>query len=336
MLRKKVLVVLAAGMATRFGSLKQLNPVTPQGETLLDFSVYDALQAGFNAVVFIIKHSIAAEFEEKIAAHWRPHIEVRYAFQDNALLPCEMELDKERVKPLGTTHALYCAQECLHEDESFVVINADDYYGQAAYFSLAAFMNDVNRTIGKECGMVPYRLDKTLSAEGTVSRGVCVLDADNYLTQIEERTMIKRLSPAESGVLQAGADKESEQLGAGNLQSLPEEKIAYSEDNGTSWHELAATTPVSMNVWAFDYQIFTLCAEYLRNFLQHELAANPLKAECYLPNMVGEGLKRGELQVKALSGGDLWFGLTYKADQPQVESALAALKAQGVYPEHLF
>lgn len=330
---KKVLVVLAAGMATRFGSLKQLEAVNDYNEVLLDYSVYDAKRAGFEAVVFIIKREIEQAFEERIAKHLRPYIEVRYAYQEMTDLPIKVELDKERTKPLGTAHALYCARKSVKADEKIVVINADDYYGIKTYQILADYLDNTNMQVNGQAqyAMVAFELANTLSEEGTVSRGVCAISTDGYLAEINERTKIGYLTKE-----QAGCDENSCSVEAMLALSKGERLIGYSLDDGKTWQLLAPHTPVSMNIWAFDYSVFHLCANYLQEFLENDLVKNPLKGECYLPMAIGEANLAGKLTVKAFKGSEKWFGLTYKQDQAKVQVAIKDLIKQGIYPPQLW
>lgn len=343
---KKVLVVLAAGLASRFGSLKQVRAVNAYNEVLLDYSVYDALRAGFSAVVFIIKAEMRAAFEAAIGSHLRPYIEVRYAFQDFNDLPQAVTLDPARVKPLGTAHALYCARNSVKPDEKIVVINADDYYGPQAFQTLADYFDGNeqpqkrNGVALKQYAMVAYELDKTLSEMGFVSRGVCELTPDSYLERINERTQIGYLPPTAEIVdgerVDCDADSCSLQAVLLKEKQARERVIAYSEDGGASWRTISGKTPVSMNIWAFDYSIFALCQDYLSDFLQNKLAAAPLKAECYLPLAVGEAVKREEVQVKVYQGNNQWFGLTYQDDYPKVQAAICKLVAEELYPQQLW
>lgn len=330
---KKVLVVLAAGMATRFGSLKQLEGVNDFNEVLLDYSVYDAKRAGFEAVVFIIKREIEQAFEERIAKHLRPYIEVRYAYQEMSDLPIKVALDAKRTKPLGTAHALYCARNSIKADERLLVINADDYYGIQAYQVMADYLDQSSmiKAGHVEYAMVAFELAKTLSEEGTVSRGVCAITADSYLSEINERSKIGYLTKE-----QAGCDANSCSVEAMLALSRGDKLIGYSEDDGQSWQLLAPHTPVSMNIWAFDYSVFELCANYLKAFLENDLAKNPLKGECYLPLAIGEAILAGQLTVKAFQGSDKWFGLTYKEDEPKVKAAIKELIFKKIYPAQLW
>ena len=330
---KKVLVVLAAGLATRFGSLKQLQGVNDFNEVLLDYSVYDAKRAGFTAVVFIIKREMEKEFEARIARHLRPYIEVRYAYQDMTDLPVDVKLDPERTKPLGTAHALYCTRKSVKADEKMVVINADDYYGIQAYQTLADYLDQTDMQVNgqAEYAMVAFEISKTLSEEGTVSRGVCAISEAGYLSDIHERTQIAYITKE-----QAGCDANSCSLEAMLAMENGERLIGYTEDDGETWTLLAPHTPVSMNIWAFDYSIFTLCENYVKEFLINSLAKNPLKGECYLPMAIGEARELGNVVVRAFKGSDQWFGLTYKSDQPKVQAAIKELIADKVYPPQLW
>lgn len=282
------LVVLAAGMGSRYGGLKQLDPVGPGGEILLDYSVNDALKAGFNKIVFVIRRAMLDQFRESVGARYESRIPVEYAFQELEPLPGGRVSPPGRTKPWGTGHAVIAAASVVRGP--FTVINADDYYGPEGFAELAGFL------AGAEPGryaMVGYRLEKTLSEHGTVSRGICRSDANGYLIDITERTAIAR-TPA--GIVAEGN---------------PPVQLT-----GSEW--------ASMNFWGFTPDVFGRLAEQFEEFLQ-ERGGDP-KAEFYLPAAISALIASGEATVRLLHSSDPWFGLTYPEDRPLVVQALSALK----------
>ncbi len=306
-MEKPVLVVLAAGMGSRYGGLKQIDPVGPDGEVIIDYSIYDAKKAGFEKVVFIIKHAIEEDFKEVIGRRMEKNIQVEYAFQELDDLPAGVSVPEGRQKPWGTTHAVLAARGLINGP--FAVINADDYYGPAAYKTIYDFLCAQQQDCGKEhFGMVGYRIENTVTDKGTVARGVCQADADGYLVTIAERLKIAK---AESGA-------------------------KYTENDGQSWIDLPAGTLVSMNFWGFSERFMAMAGDSFPAFLAANLAQNPQKCECLLPATVDEVIKTGRADVKVLESSDRWYGVTYKEDKPEVVQMLKDKHAAGVYPTPLW
>ena len=285
------LLVLAAGMGSRYGGLKQLDPVGPRGETLLDYSVRDAVGAGFGRVVFLIRRDIEKEFREKVGARYEGVVPVGYAFQELGDLPRGFAPPPGRTKPWGTAHAVWCARDAV--ETPFAAINADDFYGAESFRRIAEFLSSVDSAAQPaRFAMVAYRLDKTLSEHGTVARGICAVDDNSLLRGVEELTDIAR---------DAGGS-----IVCANRQLEP-------------------ATPVSMNFWGFTPQVFPLLGEELHRFLVREAASE--KAECYLPAAVAEMIAARHAEVRVLSTTSDWFGVTYREDRARVVEALAALEA---------
>ncbi len=305
-MNKPTLVILAAGMGSRYGGLKQIDSVDDRGHKIIDFSMYDAIQAGFGKVVFIIKKENEKDFRECVGDAVSRHVPVEYVFQELDRVPEGFQIPEGRVKPWGTAHAILCCKGVVNEP--FAVINADDYYGRSAYTELYRFLTTHTDDEKLRYAMVGYQLGNTLTENGSVARGVCVTDPEGYLEQIEERTKIIKT--------QDGA--------------------AFTEDDGKTWVSLAPDTPVSMNMWAFSPSIIGALEQAVELFFAEEVKNNPLKSECYLPIEVGKLVRSGRATVEVLHSADKWFGVTYKEDKPFVVESIAALKAQGVYPDLLW
>lgn len=306
-MEKPILVVLAAGMGSRYGGLKQIDPVGPSGEVIIDYSIYDAKQAGFEKVVFIIKREIEQDFKEVIGKRIEHDIQVEYAFQEIDQLPAGYSLPEGRVKPWGTTHAVLAAKD--HLTGPCAVINADDYYGPEAYKVLYDFLSAPQPADGKEhYAMVGYLIQNTVTDKGTVARGVCEADADGFLTDIVERLKVAK---TENGA-------------------------KYTEDDGQSWTDLPAGTLVSMNFWGFTPGFAKKAEADFPAFLDKNLPENPMKCEYLLPRTVDEMIKEGAADVKVLQSGDVWYGVTYKEDKPGVMAALKAKHDAGQYPTPLW
>ncbi len=306
-MKKPVLVVMAAGMGSRYGGLKQIDPVDKEGHIIMDFSIFDAVKAGFEKVVFIIKKENEQDFRAAIGDRLSEKIKVSYVFQELTNLPEGYVVPEGRVKPWGTGHAI---MSCMGEiDGPFVVINADDFYGshafQVAYDYLTTHQDE--ESIYRYM-MVGYRLENTLTDNGHVARGVCEMDAQGYLADIHERTHI-------------------EKRGNG---------AAYTEDEGKTWIPISGDATVSMNMWGFSESILGELQSRFSAFLEENLKKNPLKCEYFLPFVVDELLKEGRATVAVEKSQDKWFGVTYKEDKPMVMAAIQNLKDQGVYPAHLW
>lgn len=291
------LVILAAGMGSRYGGLKQIDKFGINGEAIIDFSIYDAIEAGFNKLVLIIRKEHEEIFEEVLVAPIRKHIDVEYAFQDVNDVPDWFEIPEGREKPWGTTHALLSAKENV--TTPFMICNADDYYGKKAFKVMADFLNEV---ADNEASMMGYVLDNTLTDHGTVTRGVCE-SVDGYLNKIVETEGIKR---TDLGVVD------------GDNNIIPD------------------GTLVSMNFWGFTPDIFNLMEDKFVEFLKDDVNKDPLKSEALLPNDVGDLVEAGKLKVSVLETSDSWFGVTYQEDKPKVLETFKKFQTTGVYPEKLW
>ena len=283
------LVVMAAGMGSRFGGLKQIEPIGPHGQAIIDFSVYDAKEAGFNKVVFIIKHEIEKEFKEIVGSRIEKMIDVEYALQELDMLPEGFVCPKDRQKPWGTAHAIYCARHVV--DTPFAVINADDYYGKGAYKKMYDYLKEQN----DDFCMVGFRLQNTLTENGTVSRGICEVE-DGKLTAVTERTKIL--------------------------------DCKFTEDD-ENWVELPPDCIVSMNMWGFTPKVFKYIEDDLKEFFKEKI--NVPKVEYYLPTVVSNVINRGQKDVAVLIAEDRWYGVTYKEDKQGVVDALAEKIHNGEY-----
>jgi UTP-glucose-1-phosphate uridylyltransferase len=299
---KPTLVILAAGMGSRYGSLKQIDPVGPSGETILEYSVYDAIRAGFGKVVFVIRKDIETDFKEIFIHKLQEHIEIDYVFQEIDMVPAGIKIPAERIKPWGTGHAVMVAASKVHEP--FAVINADDYYGTDAYKKMACYLSDLNNS-QTHYAMVGFELDNTLSEHGLVSRGICEVAANSSLTSVVERTKIGR---DEKGVAYKDAND--------NPVYIPEKSI------------------VSMNFWGFTPAFFKQMEKDFQEFIKTNYT-NP-KAEFFLPFVVDDLIKSGQASAKVLCSADRWFGITYKEDKPLVVARIKELVEVGIYPEKLW
>ena len=302
-MKKPVLVIMAAGMGSRYGGLKQIDPIDEQGHIIMDFSIYDAMEAGFEKVVFIIKKANEAAFKESIGDRVSREIQVEYVFQELEKLPEGYQVPEGREKPFGTGHAILCCKDVL--DGPFAVINADDYYGKHAYKAIYDYLINHQDDEKYRYTMVGYALKNTLTENGHVARGICETDTEGFLTKISERTRIEKRG----------------------------EKAAYTEDEGATWTEIDPNSTVSMNMWGFSISILKELETGFQKFLREELPGNPLKAEYYLPFAVDGLLQEGKASVQVLTSQDKWYGVTYKEDKEMVVNAIAGLKKQGLYPE---
>lgn len=298
---KPTLLILAAGMGSRYGGLKQIDKLGPSGEIIADYSVYDAIRAGFGKIVLVIRQSAEADFREIFDKHAQK-IEIEYAYQELDLLPAGFSVPADRIKPWGTGHAVLAAKSKI--TTPFAVINADDFYGAGAYQLLSTHLSNATEDKSTYC-MVGFQLNKTLSEFGHVSRGVCETDANNYLKKITERTKIEKTN---SGII-------------------------FTDSDG-SRHTLNGTETVSMNCWGFPVSFFNQLEEKFTAFMK--VNGTDLKSEFYLPFAVDELIAEGKAQVKMLQSPDSWFGVTYKEDKPATQSRLTELIEQGKYPKNVW
>ncbi|CAL1520006.1 sugar phosphate nucleotidyltransferase [Chitinophaga sp. MM2321] len=295
------LLILAAGMASRYGSLKQIQEFGPSGETIIDYSIYDAIRAGFGKIVFIIRENFAEDFKTIFEPKLKGRVATDYVFQEMDAFVGNHTVPADRTKPWGTAHAILCAKDAINEP--FAVINADDFYGADAFVKMAAFLNG-------ECkadtySVVGYELGKTVSEHGSVSRGVCEVNGQGNLSAIVERTKIY----------------------------TDNNQIVYEEADGSK-HPLSPATPVSMNFWGFHPSVFNLSQDLFNEFLDKSIS-NP-KSEFFIPIVADEFIRRNIGQVRVLPTSAKWFGVTYKEDAPGVQSSLSALVKNGAYPDNLW
>ena len=298
----QTLVVLAAGMGSRYGGLKQIDPMGPSGETILDYSVFDALRAGFSKVVFIIRPDFEADFRNNVSSKFEHLVDVEYAFQTLDKLPSGWSIPVGREKPWGTTHAMLCAADVVKEN--FAVINADDFYGQESYAVLNNELSSVD-SFANTFSMVGFTLRNTLSDHGSVARGVCTTSENGLLTHIDEMTNLSR-------------------EGSGAL---------YTRDDG-SVLSLTGDEPVSMNMWGFTPRLFDHLDRVFQEFLR--TSGTELKSECFIPLTVGQLITEKHVTCKVLRSNSTWFGVTYKEDKEIVQGSIAALVEKGKYPQSLW
>lgn len=294
-----VLVIMAAGMGSRYGGLKQIEPIGPNGEYIIDYSIYDAYKAGIRKVVFVIKEENYDIFVETIGRRVEEHMEVSYVFQDINDIPENVVLEEKRIKPWGTTQAILACKKVVKEP--FIVINADDFYGRNAFLQMTNFLQE-NK---KGYAMTSYILENTITENGTVSRGVCQVDENNYLIDIMECKKIQK----------------------------NEEKIQYLLDD--KWYDLSPKSIVSMNFWGFRPDLFDNLEEEFKKFFE-ESKDNLNTAECLIPISIGNLQKQNKCTVKVLQTDDKWYGITYKEDKEEIVSAIHKLIEQGVYPKYLW
>ncbi|MGL5228625.1 MAG: sugar phosphate nucleotidyltransferase [Bacteroidales bacterium] len=299
---KPTLFVLAAGMGSRYGGLKQLDGLGPHGETIMDYSIYDAVRAGFGKVVFVIRHSFEQDFKNKIVKKYESVVPVEIVFQELEYLPEGFTLNPERVKPWGTNHAVLMGKDVIKEP--FAVINADDFYGRESFQILADYLKEMTGKTNQYC-MIGYRVGNTLSESGAVARGVSATDSEGYLTEVVERTHIERVG----GQVQYQDEK-------GTMVSIP--------DN----------TPVSMNMWGFTPDYFDYSEKDFVQFLTEN--SDNLKSEYFIPLMVNKLVQNGTIKLKVLDTPSKWFGVTYAADRDAVVAKINALIEAGEYPEQLW
>lgn len=301
-----VLVIMAAGMGSRYGGLKQIDPIDEQGNLIIDFSIYDAVRAGFKKIIFIIKHEIEEDFKKMIGNRIAEQVAVEYVYQELGNLPAGYKVPEGRVKPWGTGHAVLCCGKII--DGPFAVINADDYYGKEAFQMIYDALISTEEDDKHRYSMVGYMLLNTLTENGHVARGVCSVDDKDMLKGIQERVRIEKRG----------------------------EHAAFTEDNGITWETLPDSSIVSMNLWGFRKRILSVLEEKFTDFLNIEAVNNLLKAEYFLPTVVGELLKEDKATVKVLRSKDKWYGVTYKEDKETVMKAILEFKENGIYPQKLW
>lgn len=300
---KPTLFVLAAGMGSRYGGLKQLDGLGPNGETIMDYSIFDAIRGGFGKIVFVIRKDFEEDFRKKIISKYENHIPVEVVFQSIDKLPEGFTCPAERVKPWGTNHAVLMGKEVIREP--FAVINADDFYGRDSFAVIGKFLSELPEGAKNTYCMVGFRVGNTLSESGTVARGICSTDENRHLTTVVERTEIMRIN----GV------------------------VSYKDENG-EWVGIEDNTPVSMNMWGFTPDYFNYSEEYFIDFLEENI--DKPKAEYYIPLMVNKLINDGTATVEVLDTTSRWFGVTYAADRQGVVDKLQALADSGEYPSKLF
>lgn len=302
---KPTLILLAAGMGSRYGGLKQLDGLGPNGETIMDYSIYDAIQAGFGKIVFIIRKDFEEDFREKIVKKYEGHIPLELCFQSLDALPEGYACPDGRVKPWGTNHAVMMAKNVVHEP--FCVINCDDFYNRDCFMVIGKFLSNLPAESRNTYAMVGFRVGNTLSENGTVARGICSKDEYGNLTTVVERTEIMRIDG----------------------------KVSYKDENG-DWVSVDDNTPVSMNVWGFTPDYFDYSTEYFKEFLSNPENMKNLKSEFFIPLMVNKLINDGTASVKVLDTTSKWFGVTYAADRQGTVDRIQKLVDEGVYPEKLF
>ncbi len=306
MTKEPTLIIMAAGMGSRYGGLKQVDKITDAGEIILDFSLYDAMMAGFNRAVFVIREEHRDLFRELVDERAGRFMQVEYAYQDLTDIPEGVEIPEDRVKPWGTSHAILACRDLI--DGPFAVINADDYYGPGGFVSVYNYLSEHEDGEKYSYCMAGYKLGNTITEHGHVTRGVCETDENGFLTQITERSKIMRRP----------------------------EGICYTEDDGETWHLLPEDTLVSMNFWGFTASMMDELRKGSEEFFADEMPANPLKSEFLLPRSVDKLIKEGKAQVKVLTCNDKWCGVTYREDKEIVRDQLQSKKDKGEYPERLW
>ena len=304
--KKPILVVMAAGMGSRYGGLKQIDPIGSNGEIIIDFSLYDAKRAGFETAVCIIKHEIEDDFKALMERGAAKNMDIRYAYQELDDIPEGFEIPEGRVKPWGTSHAILAARDII--DGPFAVINADDYYGPEAFKIMYDYLSNACDGEQYDYCMAAYRIENTLTENGSVARGVCRVDEEGRLTGIDERLKIQR----NGGVIQ------------------------FTEDDGATWTDVAEGTPVSMNLFGFTESFMGELKARLAPDLERILRENPMKGEYLLPVTVSRLLEEGKAHVAVLDCPEKWYGVTYKEDRPAIVAAMKEKKDAGLYPENLW
>lgn len=305
-MEKPVLVIMAAGMGSRYGGLKQIDPVDDEGHIIMDFSMYDARKAGFEKVVFIIKKENEKDFRESVGDRISKYMEVSYVFQDVNDIPDGYAVPEGRTKPWGTGHAILSCRDVV--DSSFAVINADDYYGAEAFKLIYDYLAAHGDDEKYRYTMVGYKLGNTVTDNGHVARGICDMNECGELVAIHERTRIEKRNGG----------------------------IAYTEDDGETWIPVSEDTIVSMNMWGFTNSILKELKDRFPAFLDRGLEENPVKCEYFLPAVVSRLLEEDKAKVAVLASADKWYGMTYKEDKPVVAAAIQKMKDEGVYPKNLW
>jgi hypothetical protein len=302
---KPTLLLLAAGMGSRYGGLKQLDGLGPNGETIMDYSIYDAIKAGFGKIVFVIRKDFEKEFKEKVLSKYEGHIPAELVFQSLDALPEGYAVPEGREKPWGTNHAVMMAKDVIKEP--FCVINCDDFYNRDSFMVIGKFLSELPENSKNAYAMVGFRVGNTLSENGTVARGVCSTDENGLLTTVVERTEIMRV----------------------------EGKVSYKDEEG-QWVAIEDNTPVSMNMWGFSPDYFDYSEEYFKDFLADEKNRTNLKAEFFIPLMVNKLVNDKTATVKVLDTTSKWFGVTYSADREGTVERIQSLVNEGIYPSKLF
>ena len=304
---KPTLFLLAAGMGSRYGGLKQIDGLGPNGETIMDYSIYDDIHAGFGKLVFVIRKDFEKDFREKVVSKYEGHLPVEVVFQSLDKIPEGFSVPEGRTKPWGTNHAVMMGENVIKEP--FAVVNCDDFYGRDSFRVMGKFLSELPEGSTGKYAMVGFRVGNTLSESGTVSRGVCATDANRYLESVVERTKIERKEDGE---------------------------VKYLNEDETAWVAIPDTTPVSMNFWGFTPDYFAHSDEYFKYFLGLESTKKNLKAEFFIPLMVDKLIKDKTATVKVLDTSSKWFGVTYPEDRPDTVAKIKKLVDEGVYPEKLF
>ena len=302
---KPTLLLLAAGMGSRYGGLKQLDGLGPNGETIMDYSIYDAIKAGFGKIVFVIRKDFEDDFRQRVLSKYEGHIPAEVCFQAMDKLPEGFTVPEGRQKPWGTNHAVMMAKGLIHEP--FCVINCDDFYNRDAYMVMGKFLSELPEGSKNRYSMVGFRVGNTLSENGTVARGICSKDNEGHLTEVVERTEIMRVDG----------------------------KVCYKDEEG-KWVAVEDHTPVSMNMWGFTPDYFEYSDEYFKEFLSDAKNMENLKAEFFIPLMVNKLIHEGTATVKVLDTTSKWFGVTYAADRQATVDRIQKLIEEGVYPNRLF
>ena len=305
-MKKPVLLIMAAGMGSRYGGLKQMDPVVPNGELIIDFSLYDAWKAGFEKVVFVIKREMEEDFRALMDNKAANKLDIEYVFQELTDLPEGFSVPEGRVKPWGTGHAVLAGRHTI--DGPFAVINADDFYGRQAFQHIYDFLSQAEDGEQYRFCMVGYQIENTLTENGSVARGVCSVDEQGMLQNIVERTKIQR----NDGVIQ------------------------FTENDGETWTDLEEGTIVSMNLWGFTHSMMVELEKEFPSFLEKALENNPQKGEYFLPFVADDLIRAGKATVNVLKSTDKWHGVTYREDRDNVVNALKEMKEQGIYPQNLW